>query len=198
MKKILSAVLVAMVALVSVTTAQAIEDKTFITLGYGSASLSNAGSFTNPSAFIIGVGGKKFATKGDSTIMFGYEADYVSLADSKFTSTAGSETLTQNSLQASVLAGMSVGAGFSVNGKLGLSGNYAGLDGTGAYTNNKGNAYTVGLVYGISAEYAISKSFSASVNWESLGNFKTASTLSGAGMTNIDITLMSARINYLF
>ena len=168
------------------TPALASEEGAYLSVDYGTLSMSNAGLFNNPGAIDL-TGGFRFSK------YFALEAGYTIIGDTTITDSSGSITYAQSAVHASGVFTFPLGESFGLFGKLGMNSVNGKLTGTGLYNTVNSSASTTNGTYAVGGQYSFNQHFALKLQYESLGKSKAQSTAPGA-----DLTRVSAGMTYSF
>ncbi len=175
MKKFVSALLLSVA--ISAPAFAANAGSGYVSLDYGTWSMSNAGLLPNPGAFTFS-GGYYF------TQNVGVEVGYVMIGDSIINYPGGSTTYSQSALKVAAVGTLPVAPQLDIFGKLGFDS----ISGTLTDTIfGSSSASTSNLFFGIGAQYNFNKQLGMRVQYENLGKTKSSSTAVGADVSMVSI-----------
>jgi OOP family OmpA-OmpF porin len=160
--------------------------KTYIAADVGSATYTNSGAYSANTNIVRLAGGYYFNPA------FALEVGYTKFADSVYTSSTVSTTLSANAIQVAAVGFYPLNNQFDLTGKVGMSMNRVKDVGgyfSGSSTWNDSYAKT-SLMYGIGAQYHMTKQLNIRAQYESFGDMTgtatalTASAISVGAMFN--------------
>lgn len=148
----------------------------YISADYGSWSMANAGSFSNPNAITLS-GGYHF------TPNIGIEAGYAAVGDSTVNYIGGSMTYSQSALKVAAVGTYPITSQFDIFGKVGVDSISGKLD---AFPSSQSTS-TTNLMYGIGGQYNINRQFGVRLQYESLGKTKADPAAPGSDVKSTSI-----------
>lgn len=173
-------------ALLSVITlpAFASDRPIYMTVDFGTLTMTNAGQLPNPGAVDL-AGGYRISQN------IAIEAGYMIIGNSTVTVVGfGDLTLSQSAIHASGVFSWPLSESFDIYGKLGVNSINAKVTGTGAFAGTGTSNSTTNATYGVGAQFNFNKQFGARLQHEVLGKAKAQSTATGADLTRTSIGMV--------
>lgn len=173
MKKIIA---IAALSAALTTSAFAADNTVYATVGLGSATFKDTGSFPSPSVFDLGVG-------YSFTPTLSAELSYHQFGDSTLVVGANSATASVSSLTAAVVGSYPISEQVSLLGKIGFASNK--LDITSNIGINFSDSKT-SLYYALGGEYNINQKYAVRAQYESFGDIDSSSNPASATAFGVD------------
>jgi opacity protein-like surface antigen len=169
MKKIIA---IAALSAALTTSAFAADNTAYVTAGLGSVTYKNAGAFTNPGNFELGIG-------YTFTPTLAAELSYHKFGDSTLANaqTGASATVSVSSITAAVVGSYPINEQVSLLGKIGFASNKWDL------TSNvgvSGNGSKTSLYYALGGEYNINQNYAVRAQYEDFGDISSGTNPLGA------------------